>query len=98
MNRIQFHLTTPCGGCLSQHSIIIYSIPLLSKFTGIAKYTYEISKRILQLDHDLDSMFYYGYFSLRKSFISKGLQKVNMFDWDTSAKKHLAVFSKVMNQ
>jgi len=53
---------------MSQHSIIINAISLLSKFTGIAKYTYEISKRILQLDPDLDSTFYYGYFSKKLYF------------------------------
>jgi glycosyltransferase involved in cell wall biosynthesis len=35
---------------------------------------------------------------LRKSFIEKGLQKVKMFDWDTSAKEHLAIFREVMNR
>jgi glycosyltransferase involved in cell wall biosynthesis len=47
---------------LKRHSLVIDTIPLLSKFTGIAKYTFEISRRILEADQDLDLTFYYGYY------------------------------------
>lgn len=46
---------------MKQFSVIINTIPLLSKFTGIAKYTYEISRRILQMRQNVDATFYYGY-------------------------------------
>jgi glycosyltransferase involved in cell wall biosynthesis len=47
---------------LKRHSLVIDAISLLSKFTGIAKYTHEISRRILKADHDFDLTFYYGYY------------------------------------
>jgi glycosyltransferase involved in cell wall biosynthesis len=53
---------------LKHYSVIINAIPLLSKFTGIAKYTYEISKRILELDQNIDATFYYGYFRKKLYF------------------------------
>jgi glycosyltransferase involved in cell wall biosynthesis len=53
---------------LRHHSVIINAIPLLSKFTGIAKYTFEISKRILLLDQRIDATFYYGYFKKKLIF------------------------------
>jgi glycosyltransferase involved in cell wall biosynthesis len=53
---------------LPRHSVIINTIPLLSKFTGIAKYTYEISRRLMEFDRSLDSTFYYGYFRKKLYF------------------------------
>ena len=47
---------------MNHHSLVINAIPLLSKFTGIAKYAYEISRRIRGCDPSIDSIFYYGYF------------------------------------
>lgn len=47
---------------MKRHSLVIDTIPLLTKFTGIAKYTYEISRRILREDRDFDLTFYYGYY------------------------------------
>jgi glycosyltransferase involved in cell wall biosynthesis len=76
---------------LSRHSIIINAIPLLSKFTGIAKYTYEISKRILQLDHDFDSTFYYGYFSKKLYFPDFP----NISSEEIFAKKLKNIFAKI---
>ena len=48
---------------MKKKTIVIDAIPLISKVTGIGKYTYEVSKRILQSNNDLDVTFYYGYFS-----------------------------------
>lgn len=42
--------------------ILIDSSSLLSPFTGIGNYTYEVSKRLLEID-ELDLNFYYGYVS-----------------------------------
>ena len=53
---------------MTHYSLIINAIPLLSKFTGIAKYTYEISKRLLLFDQNCDSTFYYGYFRKKLYF------------------------------
>jgi glycosyltransferase involved in cell wall biosynthesis len=46
-----------------KHSIVIDTIPLLSKLTGIGKYTFEITSRLMNAGQDLDFNFYYGYYS-----------------------------------
>ena len=48
---------------MTRRNIVINALPLISRVTGIGKYTYEVSKRILQSNNDLDVTFYYGYFS-----------------------------------
>lgn len=53
---------------MKRHSLVINTISLLSKFTGIAKYTYEISRRILPLGGGIDPTFYYGYFRKKLYF------------------------------
>jgi len=53
---------------MKQHSLVINAISLLSKFTGIAKYTYEISRRILPSGLGFDPTYYYGYFRKKLYF------------------------------
>lgn len=48
---------------MKKHSVIINATTLLSKPTGIGKYSFEISKRLLNSEKELDFTFYYGYFS-----------------------------------
>jgi glycosyltransferase involved in cell wall biosynthesis len=42
--------------------IVVNAISLLSKLTGIGKYTLEICKRLAE-EHDLDTAYFYGYYS-----------------------------------
>lgn len=44
-------------------SIVINTVSLLSKLTGIGKYTFEICKRVTQLGVHADINYFYGYFS-----------------------------------
>ncbi len=48
---------------MKKKTIVIDAITLLSRVTGIGKYTHEVSKRLLRSSDDLDITFYYGYFS-----------------------------------
>jgi glycosyltransferase involved in cell wall biosynthesis len=54
-------------------TIVIDAIPLHSDFTGIAKYTFEISQRIVSREATLDPTFYYGYF--QKKLYSPGVSR-----------------------
>lgn len=47
---------------MKRHSIIINAATLLSKPTGIEKYSFDISKRLLNSGKELDFTFYYGHF------------------------------------
>ena len=76
---------------MRHNSVIINAIPLLSKFTGIAKYTYEISKRILQFDRHIDATFYYGYFR-KKLYFSNS---VDISNEEKVAKKLKNVLAKI---
>ena len=75
--------------------IAIDAIALLSAFTGIGRYAYEISKRV-EKKEEFDTKFYYGFFSkklisknssykhikssfLKNSFLKKALKKALMF-------------------
>jgi glycosyltransferase involved in cell wall biosynthesis len=65
---------------LIKNNFIINTIPLLSPLTGIGRYTYEISKKIKD-DNDLDTYFFYGYYSknildIKKTSKSKILKKI----------------------
>ena len=47
---------------MKQHSLVINTLSRLSKFTGIAKHTDEISRKIPLLDRSFDPAFYSGCF------------------------------------
>jgi len=49
--------------CLNPDKIIINSISLLSKLTGIGKYTIEVCKKMMQLSLGIEYHFFYGYYS-----------------------------------
>jgi len=49
---------------MNKNKIVIDAISLLSPLTGIGRYTYEVSKRLLEID-SYDINFYYGYYSKR---------------------------------
>jgi glycosyltransferase involved in cell wall biosynthesis len=48
---------------MNPDKIVINTISLLSKLTGIGRYTFEVCKRITQLGVNVDFNFFYGYYS-----------------------------------
>ncbi len=51
------------GSQMNPDKIIINTTTLLSKLTGIGKYTFEVCKEMMRLNPDVDFNFFYGYFS-----------------------------------
>lgn len=60
---------------MKRHSIVTNTLPLLSDFTGIGKYIYEISSRMQDLTGDLDFTYYYGFF--RKNLFMPGADSIS---------------------
>jgi glycosyltransferase involved in cell wall biosynthesis len=48
---------------MNPDKIVINTISLLSKLTGIGRYTFEVCKRITQLGFNVDFNYFYGYYS-----------------------------------
>src|SRR6266498_3393774 len=53
---------------MNPDKIVINTTILLSKLTGIGKYTFEVCKKLMKLNPDADFNFFYGYFS-RKLYL-----------------------------
>jgi glycosyltransferase involved in cell wall biosynthesis len=51
------------AGYMNTKNVVINTLSLLSKLTGIGKYTFEICKRINQLGINVDINYFYGYYS-----------------------------------
>jgi len=83
--------------------IIIDGIPLLSKLTGIGRYTYEISKELI-LNDEFDVEFFYGYHSKKLLHPSKNSEIKNIKSLLTKnqfikkvARKILMLSSKIIS-
>src|SRR6266498_3919185 len=50
-------------GCVMPDNIVINTLSLLSKLTGIGKYTFEICKRIAKVGLHAEVDYFYGYYS-----------------------------------
>ncbi len=86
---------------MHKNSLVIDTTSLMSKLTGIGRYTYEVAKE-LQVDERFDCSYFYGYYS--KNLISHtsapGLKSIKSLIVKNSfvkkfARKLLIIFSKV---